>query len=147
MPDADFMIRLTLAGVSAGASAAVVLLLCAWPWRAPHPKRLALGWVLGIGAGFYAGCAVLGFWPKWPLQVVQDRLLAVRECRRCLLVRLEHLMKPEDLARYSAYFYKMIQEGFEAKNLDKAMRLFTERAPEKIVSHGEKMAALQENAK
>jgi hypothetical protein len=57
------------------AAAAAVLLLCGLPWRAPHPGRLAAGWVLGVGAGFYLGCRLLGPWPDWPPREDQARLL------------------------------------------------------------------------
>jgi hypothetical protein len=58
-------------------TAAVILLLMAWPWRSPHPVRLRLGWVLGLGAGIYAGYAVLDQWPRWPPVEDRHRLLTV----------------------------------------------------------------------
>ncbi len=57
--------------------AALLLLAAAWPCRQPHPLRLRLGWVLGLGAGFYAGCAVLGQWPRWPAPEDKDRYLVL----------------------------------------------------------------------
>jgi hypothetical protein len=62
---------------AAAAAAALVLLLFSWPWRAPHTTRSAVGWVLGVWAGFYAGCWLLGLWPHWPPREDQDRLLAL----------------------------------------------------------------------
>src|SRR6267378_2427680 len=60
---------------AAAATAAAVLLLCAWPWREPRPVRAAVGIVLGIAVGFYVGCWLLGFRPHWPPREDQDRLL------------------------------------------------------------------------
>src|SRR5262249_5687352 len=61
----DFLLIGKAVAVSA-VTAAVILLLSALPWRAPHPGRLRLGWGLGLGAGFYAGCAVLDPGPRRP---------------------------------------------------------------------------------
>jgi len=57
--------------------AAWLLLLVAWPGRTPRPWRLRLGWVLGLGAGFYAGCAVFKQWPRWPAPEDRDRFLVI----------------------------------------------------------------------
>src|SRR5436190_10394904 len=62
---------------AAAATAAAVLLLCAWPWRKPGLVRSAVGSVLGIAAGFYVGCWMLGFRPHWPPSEDQDRLLLI----------------------------------------------------------------------
>lgn len=35
--------------------AAVVVMVCGWPWRAPQPTLTAIGWVLGVGGGFVIG--------------------------------------------------------------------------------------------
>ncbi len=58
-------------------AAALLLLLAAWPWRTPSPWRLRLGWVLSLGAGFYAGCAILKQWPRWPAPEDRDRFLII----------------------------------------------------------------------
>jgi hypothetical protein len=74
MPDS------TLMGVALAVSAvvaALTLLLAAWPWRRPHPARRRAGWALGLGAGMYAGCAVLGQWPRWPAPEDRDRFLVI----------------------------------------------------------------------
>ena len=74
MPDYTLM---GLALAVSAAAAAVTFLLAAWPWRKPHPLRRRVGWVLGLGAGIYAGCCVLGQWPRWPAPEDRDRFLAV----------------------------------------------------------------------
>jgi hypothetical protein len=73
---ADFNLMGLALAVSAGA-AGLTLLLAAWLWRKPNPLRLRLGRVLGIGVGIYAGCAVLGQWPRWPAPEDRDRFLVV----------------------------------------------------------------------
>jgi hypothetical protein len=71
MPD----LPLTGAAVLASAvAAALPLLLAAWARR---PLLLRLGWVLGMGAGVYAGCAVLALRPRWPAPEDRDRFLVV----------------------------------------------------------------------
>src|SRR6516225_9134196 len=72
----DFLL-IGKAVAASAVTAAVILLLLAWPWRAPHPVRLRLGWVLGLGAGLYAGCAVLDQWPHWPAVEDRHRLLTI----------------------------------------------------------------------
>jgi hypothetical protein len=58
-------------------TAAAVLLVFGWPWRAPNAARVRAGGVLGIGLGFLAGCWWLGQQPHWPAVEVRDRLLLV----------------------------------------------------------------------
>jgi hypothetical protein len=72
----DFLL-IGKAVAASAVTAAVILLLSAWPWRAPHPVRLRLGWVLSLGTGFYAGCAVLDQWPRWPPVEDRHRLLTI----------------------------------------------------------------------
>jgi hypothetical protein len=72
----DFLL-IGKAVAASAVTAAVILLLLAWPWRSPHPVRLRLGWVLGLGAGIYAGYAVLDQWPRWPPVEDRHRLLTV----------------------------------------------------------------------
>ena len=59
---------------------ALVLGLCTW-WRrrrATQPSPwIDAGWVLGIAAGFYLGCWLLGAWPHWPPREDLDRFLAI----------------------------------------------------------------------
>lgn len=68
MPDFN-LIGATLL-VAAG-TAALTLLAAAWLFR------LQIGWVLGFGAGVYAGCAVLGMVPRWPIPEDRDRFLVI----------------------------------------------------------------------
>ena len=51
---------------TSAAIAAVVALLCSWPWRSPHHRRSSAGWVVGIAAAVYAGCLMLGIRLHWP---------------------------------------------------------------------------------
>jgi hypothetical protein len=74
MPDPVLIV--TAMGVAA-AAAAVVLLICGWPWRAARPPWFDAGWVLGVGAGLFLGCWALGIRPHWPPREDQDRLLAL----------------------------------------------------------------------
>jgi hypothetical protein len=74
MPDP--ILILWALGAAAGV-AALALLRLGWPWRAPHPESTSAGWVLGVGAGFYLGCRLLGLWPHWPPGEDQDRFLAL----------------------------------------------------------------------
>src|SRR5438477_281237 len=66
-----------LPAMAAAAVVAVVLVLATGGWRAPHPTRAALGWVIGAGAGrtvgvgrglrgFRADDHALGFGDGWP---------------------------------------------------------------------------------
>lgn len=57
--------------------AALLLLVCGWPWRAPSATRLRLGWVLALGGGTYLGCRLLDLWPHWPPREDQDRFLLI----------------------------------------------------------------------
>jgi hypothetical protein len=45
--------------------------------RAIDPVWVDVGWVVGLGVGFYAGWWVLGIRPHWPLAEDLDRLLAI----------------------------------------------------------------------
>jgi hypothetical protein len=54
----DEKLALRAMGIAAGITACS-LLVFAWPWRAPHRSRLILGWTLGLGVGFVAGCLIL----------------------------------------------------------------------------------------
>jgi len=72
----DLVLIVTAMGIAAAVSA-VLLFFCGWPWRAARPSWFDAGWVLGLGAGFFAGCWVLGIRPHWPPREDLDRLLAV----------------------------------------------------------------------
>jgi hypothetical protein len=74
MPDFAILFTKTLlvAAVAAGGAA----LLVAGGKRA-SARRVSLGWLLGLAAGFYAGSAVLDQWPRWPAREDRDRLLVV----------------------------------------------------------------------
>jgi hypothetical protein len=60
---------------AAAALAAVVLILFGWPWRGRGVARITVGWTLGVGLGFYAGCWLLQRRPHWPPSEDQDRFL------------------------------------------------------------------------
>jgi hypothetical protein len=74
MPDPILILQSVAA---AAVSAAAVLLLCGWPWRAPRAGRAAVGGVLGVVVGLIAGCWVLAITPRWPPREDQDRLLLI----------------------------------------------------------------------
>ena len=74
MPDPVLIV--TAMGVAARGCGRV-LLICGWPWRAARPSWVDAGWVLGVGAGFFVGCWVLGIRPHWPPREDLDRLLAL----------------------------------------------------------------------
>jgi hypothetical protein len=74
MPDSTLM---GAAVAISAVAAALTWLLAALPWRKPHPARRRAGWALGIGAGMYAGCGVLGQWPRWPAPEDRDRFLVI----------------------------------------------------------------------
>jgi hypothetical protein len=74
MPDFP---RMQWAALTAAATAALVVLLCARPRSSPRPRLFALGWVLGLAVGFCAGCLVLGLEYPWPPRNVQGRFLAL----------------------------------------------------------------------
>src|SRR5579871_4329820 len=73
----DLGLVLAQAIVAAFAAAAAVVLLCGSLRRAPRPTGIALGTLLGIGLGFYAGCRILAPFPTWPPKVDQHRLLLI----------------------------------------------------------------------
>jgi hypothetical protein len=72
MPDP---IRMFEAMIAAAATAAVLSLLCAWPWRTVRPGLAAAGSALGVGLGFYVGYWLLGLRPHWPPREDQDRFV------------------------------------------------------------------------
>ena len=45
--------------------------------RGPRGCWLSAGWILGMAAGFYAGCMMLDQWPRWPPLEDRDRFLTV----------------------------------------------------------------------
>jgi hypothetical protein len=58
-------------------AAAVLLGICSLLGRrgVNHATWTRVGWVLGVGAGFYGGCWLLEVRPRWPPLEDQDRLL------------------------------------------------------------------------
>jgi hypothetical protein len=76
MPN-DLPLVIAEAMAAAFAAAAVVLLLCGWPWRAPRPALVSAGVALGMGVAYYAGCLLVRPLPHWPPREDQDRLLLV----------------------------------------------------------------------
>jgi hypothetical protein len=72
MPDPILILE---AVAAAALTAAVLRLLCAWPWRTPRPALASAGSVLGVGLGFYVGCRLLGLRAHWPPQEDQGRFL------------------------------------------------------------------------
>lgn len=73
MPDQALLLRAM--GVAA-VLAAAGLLIGGWPWRAPKPVRVAIGWAVGVGIAFVAGNLVIDPKMRW-LKVDRDRLLEV----------------------------------------------------------------------
>ena len=67
MPDYSLM---GAAFLVSAVAAAMTLLIAAW-------LRLRIGWILGYGAGIYAGCAVLGLIPHWPMPEDRDRFVVI----------------------------------------------------------------------
>lgn len=63
--------------LTAAVTAGLTLLLISWPVRTPPAWRVRTGFVLGIGAGIYAGCAVVDQLPCWPALEDRDRFLTV----------------------------------------------------------------------
>ncbi len=57
--------------------AALLMLVCGWPWRAPRPIRSRVGGVLSVAIGFAVGSWWLGVRPNWPTREDQDRLLLI----------------------------------------------------------------------
>lgn len=65
MPDYPLM---AAAQFLAAVAAALTLLIAA---------RLRIGWILGYAVGIYAGCAVIGLVPRWPIPEDRDRFLVI----------------------------------------------------------------------
>jgi hypothetical protein len=74
MPDPILILE---AMSAAAATAAALILVCAWPWQNPRAALASVGAVLGVGLGFFAGCWLLGVRPDWPPRQDQDRLLLI----------------------------------------------------------------------
>jgi hypothetical protein len=72
MPDPVLIFK---AVAAAGGLAAVILLACAWPWKAPLQKLAAVGCTTGAAVGFVVGCLVLGSKLQWPPREDVDRWL------------------------------------------------------------------------
>jgi hypothetical protein len=74
MPDVVQMLKGTAVG---GITTAVLLALFRSRWLRGPSFRASIAEVLSFGAGFYAGCLVLGIQPRSFLREDQDRLLAL----------------------------------------------------------------------
>jgi len=74
MPDPVFI---AFAASLAGITSALVLAVAGFPWKAPHPKRLAIGTLVGVAIGFAVGGAIMKVKPDWPIVEDQDRLLGL----------------------------------------------------------------------
>src|SRR5438874_911486 len=72
MPDPVLIFK---AVAAAGGAAALILLAFGWPWKAAPPIRADLGATIGVGAGFFIGCLILGLKPHWPPLEDVDRWL------------------------------------------------------------------------
>ena len=59
------------------AVSAAVLLLAGWRGRPVWSVWCEAAWIVGMGAGFFAGCWLLEIRPHWPPREDQDRLLIV----------------------------------------------------------------------
>lgn len=58
-------------------TAAVVVLIFGWPWRASPGRRTSLGVVLGMSGAIAIACWLLTMRPHWPPREDRDRLLLV----------------------------------------------------------------------
>src|SRR5262245_36420343 len=74
---ADLELSLLRVGTVTGAVAVCVLLAFSWPWRAPRPVRMALGWVLWVAAAFYLGSYLLESDLPWPPFELNERVLVI----------------------------------------------------------------------
>jgi hypothetical protein len=74
MPDP--IVILTAMGVAFAVSA---VLVGAFGWPRPNASLRVVdaGWILGVAAGFFLGCWLLGNRPHWPLREDQDRLFVL----------------------------------------------------------------------
>ncbi len=72
MPDPVLILK---AVAASGGLAALILLACAWPWKAPRAKLATAGSAVAVAAGFVVGCLVLGIKPHWPPLEDVDRWL------------------------------------------------------------------------
>src|SRR5262245_23355745 len=62
---------------AAGITAAAALLFLGLPGRGPHPVRMSVAGVLGVGLGFAVGSWRLGVRLRWPPLEHLDRLLLI----------------------------------------------------------------------
>jgi hypothetical protein len=74
MPDP--IVILTAMGVAFAVSALLVGAF-GWPRTKAGFSWVDAGWVLGVAAGFFLGCWLLGNRPHWPLREDQDRLFVL----------------------------------------------------------------------
>ena len=57
--------------------AALLFAALAWLTHLPQSIRWQAAWVLSLAAGAYAGCGLLGEWPRWPALEDRERLLTI----------------------------------------------------------------------
>jgi hypothetical protein len=74
MPDPFVMMR---AMAAAAVIAAIFVAALGWPWRAPGPARMAMGWALGIGVAVFVGSYALGWKLHWPPTENRERFLFI----------------------------------------------------------------------
>ena len=72
----DFVLFAKAILVSAVA-AGLIVRVAAGPTKTAAAWRMSVGSILGIAAGIYAGCGVLGEWPRWPAPEDRDRFLVI----------------------------------------------------------------------
>ncbi len=72
MPDPVLILK---AVAASGGLAVLILLACAWPWKAPRAKLVSAGSAVSVAVGFVVGCLVLGLKPHWPPLEDVDRWL------------------------------------------------------------------------
>jgi hypothetical protein len=72
----DPVLIVTAMTIALAVSAALVGTI-GWPWRLRWSTLTDAGWTLGIAAGFFLGCLVLGIRSHWPPRDDQDRLLVL----------------------------------------------------------------------
>jgi hypothetical protein len=76
MPDPIVMAQAT--GLALVIAALSLAALAWWGRRRPSgPAWADVGWVVGVGAGYYLGCWMLEIRPRWPIREDLDRLLGL----------------------------------------------------------------------
>ena len=95
--------------------AALWLGVSIWGRRRPAgPSWVDVGWVLGIGTGYYVGCWMLEIRPRWPIREDLDRLLGL-VIPAALLVEL--LVAVPRLPRWLIWLLRLALAGLGARVL------------------------------